>query len=415
MKYNSNVKYARHRFIVFTLLAITVALVCVLYFGMFTQDADDAGGESTPLPTLTPTSPPEPTLEQRIDAYIAKMTLEQKIGQMFIIDLEALETGKRTEYEFPTAISDAQIQNLSKYKVGGIIYFSGNLTDRDSLVNYNKNLQSNSDIPLFISVDEEGGSVSRLAKHGNMGVTVFPNMQEIGATGDSHNALNVGETFANELSPLGFNLDFAPVADVNTNPENPVIGPRAFASDANLVAKMVVAEVNGLQSKISAVLKHFPGHGDTTQDSHTGKVKVNANLERLRKVELLPFKAGIDAGVDAVLTAHIDLPNVTDDGLPATMSREIVTDLLRNELNFQGIIITDALDMEAISDYYTPQQIVTNCINAGIDILLMPKYFYDTHDAFLAAVQSGEISEARIDESLRRIVSIKVKRGVIKL
>lgn len=201
------------------------------------------------------------TEESEVDKILKTMTLDEKIGQMFMVNLEELETGYIEKKYFPTVINEKQITNLKKYNVGGVIYFSGNLTTKEALVKYNKDLQGSSKYSLFIGVDEEGGKISRLGSNSNIGVTKFPPMKEIGDTGDVNKAYNVGETLGKELKALGFNLDFAPVADVNTNPKNPIIGDRAFGSDANKVSEMVAAEVKGMQAQnISSALKHFPGH-----------------------------------------------------------------------------------------------------------------------------------------------------------
>ncbi len=348
------------------------------------------------------------------DSILKKMTIEEKIGQMFIVSLDALENGSIKGY-FPTNINDKQIANLKSYNVGGVIFFTKNLTDKSTLTKYVKDLQTNSKYPLFISVDEEGGIVSRLGRSGNFGVTYFPNMSEIGATNDESKAFNVGDTLGKELKALGFNLDFAPIADINTNPNNPVIGNRSFGNTKELVSKMVVAELTGLQGQnVSATLKHFPGHGDTSTDSHTGLALVNSDKKRLESMELVPFKEGINAGADFVLTAHISLPNVTGSNIPATMSKVIVTDILRDELQFKNVVITDALDMGAIANYYSTEEIVTNCINAGIDIMLVPKDLEGAFNAVKKGLENGTITEQRINESVRRILEIKIKRDIIK-
>lgn len=372
---------------------------------------------TTKKDTTTPkdnTDNQTPKPVSKVDKIINSMTLEEKIGQMFIVNLEELETGTIYKNYFPKTINSKQIENLKKYNVGGIIYFSGNLTTKEALIEYNKNLQLNSKYPLFISIDEEGGKVSRLGSRGNMGVTKFPPMRSIGDTKDTKQAYNVGVTLGSELKTLGFNLDFAPIADVNTNPNNPVIGDRSFGDNQNLVASMVSEEVKGMQEQnISATLKHFPGHGDTSTDTHTNRAVVNSDINRLKQVELVPFESGIKADVDFILTAHISLPNITGDYTPATMSKEVLTNILRKDLEFKGIIITDALDMDAISKYYTSEEIALNCINAGVDILLMPKNFEEMYSSLLKLVNDGKISEERINESLRRILDVKIERGLI--
>lgn len=352
--------------------------------------------------------------ESVVDKILDAMTLDEKIGQLFIVNLDELENGSIKGY-FPTIINDKQINNLKKYNVGGVIFFTNNLTNKDTLIDYINDLQNNSKYPLFISVDEEGGIVSRLGRSGNFGVTYFPNMRSIGDSDDESKAFHVGDTLGRELRTLGFNLDFAPVADINTNLNNPVIGNRSFGTTKEVVSKMVVQEILGLQTqKVSATLKHFPGHGDTSTDSHTGLPIVNSDKDRLNSIELVPFKAGIEAGTDFVLTAHIALPNVTGNNMPATMSKDIVTNILREQLEFKNVIITDALDMGAITNNYTMEETVLNCINAGIDIMLMPKDLDVAFHTVQTAIKNGTITEERINESVRRILEIKIKREIIK-
>lgn len=374
-----------------------------------TDDTDNIDNISTLTPKPTPTKSPT-------DKLLESMTLEEKIGQMFIVTLGELETGN-INGGYPTFISDNQIATLQKYNVGGVIFFADNLTNsKDDLTTYISKLQENSKYKMFISVDEEGGIVSRLGSNGHMDVTKYPNMVEIGNTADPSKAYDVGTTLGSQMKVLGFNVDFAPVSDVNTNLNNPVIGKRAFGNTSDIVAKMVPEEVKGLQeNNVSATLKHFPGHGDTSTDSHTGLPKVEKTLDDLRSLELLPFKGGIEAGVDFILTAHIDLPNITGTDLPATMSKTIVTDLLRTELGFKNIIITDALNMGAIANNYTTKETILNCIDAGIDIMLMPVELDTATSTIKDAVDNGTITEERINESVKRIIDIKLKRGVISI
>jgi beta-N-acetylhexosaminidase len=365
-------------------------------------------GARTETPTAMAPAPVEPS---RAEQILAGMTLEEKIGQMFVVSTADLATGTRGQ-DVETELDEVQQANLVRYAPGGVALFDGNIRSAAQLAQYVADLQTNSKYGLLIATDQEGGIVDRLAR---IGVTRFGNMATIGASGDVTQAYHVGATYGREMKALGLNVDFAPVADVNTNPRNPVIGVRAFGSDADVVSGMVAEEVKGLQANgVVATLKHFPGHGDTATDTHTGMAVVGNDLARLRLVELVPFRAGIVAGADLVLTAHIKLPNVDPSGLPATMSKVVVTDLLRGELGFSGVVITDALDMAAISDYYTPIEVVTNCVAAGVDILLMPKQYFVMHEAFVQLVRDGTISEERVEESALRIVELKLKYGVME-
>ena len=303
--------------------------------------------------------------------------------------------------------------SIEKYPVGGIIYFSQNIQSRDQVSSMLDNLQSFSKIDVFTGVDEEGGTVSRIGSNPAMGTTSFPPMYTIGETKDPNKAYHVGYTIGSECTELGFNLDFAPVADVYSNPENTVIGHRAFSSDANTAAEMVAACVRGFKaSGMLCTLKHFPGHGDTLTDSHYGAASTNKTLEELRTTEFLPFESGIQAGAEFVMVGHILTPNITDSSTPASLSPDMIA-ILRNELQFDGIIITDAMNMEAVTDYYSPAEAAVKAIQAGDDMILMPSDFHSAYEGVLDAVESGQITEERIDESVTRILQTKYDSGLL--
>ena len=349
----------------------------------------------------------EQKTEELIEEYLSNMPLEDKVSQLFFVQPEAL-TGVDTAVQ----ASDMTKEALQEYPVGGIVMFSKNIQDKDQICEMLANLQEYSKYPLFLGVDEEGGSlVARVANSVTISVPTFPNMMEIGNTGNPEEAYEVGRTIGTYLKNLGFNLDFAPIADVLVNPENQVIGERAFGSDAELVAKMVKRVVEGLQEQeVSAVLKHFPGHGGTEADSHEGTAILNRTLEELRSEEFLPFQSGIEAGADMIMVGHISVPEVTGDDTPATLSETVITDLLRNELGFDGIIITDSMSMGAIVDHYGPGEAAVQVIRAGGDMILMPQDFVEARQAVLDAVDQQEITEERINESLRRIYRIKLRQ-----
>ena len=269
------------------------------------------------------------------------------------------------------------------------------------------NLQNISKIPLVIAVDEEGGSVSRVAGAGL--ADDVGDMSEIGSTCDPEKAKEAGTTIGTYLSQFGFNVDFAPVADV-VSAENAVIGNRSFGSDPNVVGTMVAAEVQGLQeSGVSACLKHFPGIGDTTTDTHDEKAVSEKTLEDMQQTDLPAFQSGIDAGADFVMVSHMSLPNVVGDDTPCSLSGAVINDLLRNQLGYDGIVITDALDMSAITDSYSSAEAAVKAIEAGADMLLMPENFEEAYQGVLDAVQNGTISEDRINESLKRIYRVKYR------
>ncbi|GMQ56721.1 hypothetical protein AN1V17_11150 [Vallitalea sediminicola] len=348
------------------------------------------------------------SIEKKIDDIIDGMTLEEKIGQMFMIDADSLNNNGAL-----TVLNDSGRELIEKYELGGVIFFGSNIDTITQTKKLISDIQEVSNIPLFISVDEEGGLVSRIAKNPNMHATILPNNKVIGDTKIPENAYKIGTILAREISSLGFNIDFAPVADVNTNPDNTVIGVRAYGSDEELVGNMVYNCVKGLQDEnVSAVIKHFPGHGDTAKDTHSGSVIVEHDIDRLREIEFVPFKKGIEADVDGIMIAHIKVPKVDKENVEASLSKEIVTNILRNELGYDGLVITDALNMGAIMKEYDTKEVCVKAVNAGVDILLMPIPFEEGYKKVLESVDSGIISEERIDESVRRILRIKFKRNL---
>lgn len=267
-------------------------------------------------------------------------------------------------------------------------------------------------LPVFLATDEEGGSVSRLYGGGITDIPYIGDMYSTGATGDPQEAYQVGNTIGTYMRDLNFNVDFAPVADIYSNPSNTVIGNRAFGSDAELVSQMVPMEVEGLQSSgVLATLKHFPGHGDTAEDSHSGYASSYKSMEELEACEFQPFRAGIAANVSFIMMGHISLPNILNSQLPASLSYDMVTGVLRRELQFNGVIITDALNMGAISANYSSGEAAVMAIEAGVDMLLMPADFHSAYEAVLGAVREGRISEERINESVLRIIRMKKKIG----
>ena len=346
-------------------------------------------------------------------SIVEKMTLEEKIGQMFVVHLEQLDKSEGGYFEF-RQFTKNMADTLEKYPVGGIILFARNIEAIDQTKTLIAEAQKNTKVPLFIAVDEEGGSVARIGNNSNMHTTSFPVMEEIGAMNDEDYVYNMGVTIGKEIKELGFNLDFAPVADVKTNEYNTEIGDRAFGSDAKLVSKMVKQVVNGLQAQnISATLKHFPGHGSVSGDSHTSPVNADTDLFGLRSTEFKPFQAGIDAGVDFVMISHISISKVTENTVPATMSKLVIQNMLRQELGFSGIIITDAMDMGAITKKYKPGDAAVKAIQAGIDIVLMTPDLEEAYQAVYDAVKAGEITEKQITESVQRIIETKIRRGII--
>lgn len=359
----------------------------------------------------------EVTLEQ----YIADMSLEDKVAQLFIIRPDTLDTDLTSEEisdsdgEGVKEINDKMITSLEKYHVGGLIMFGKNIASPDQITDFIFNLQKSSKIPMFIGVDEEGGSVARIANTNGFNVKKYDSMESIGKTKDTENAYEVGDTIGIYLNEYGFNLDFAPDSDVNTNPNNIVIGDRSFGSDPDLVSKMVSSEIDGLHNEnIMSCIKHFPGHGDVTGDTHKGYVSTEKTWKQLEKEEIVPFADNIQS-TDMIMVAHINAPNVTSDGLPSSLSKEMVQGKLRDELGYDGVAITDSTEMGAITQDYSSSESAIKAIEAGEDIVLMPSDFEEAYNGVLNAVKDNTISEKRIDESVMRILKLKNSYNLLDL
>ena len=346
--------------------------------------------------------------EMKIDRVLDSMTLEEKVNQLFMITPEAL-TGVGTVIQ----AGDGTREALEEHPVGGLIYFAQNLKDPDQtrtmLENTQEYASARSGFPIFLSVDEEGGQVARVGSNPAFGVPEIGNMSEVGAGGNTQEAYETGSIIGAYLKDLGFNMDAAPDADVLTNPANEVVKYRSFGSDPELVSRMAAAELKGLNDQgIIGMYKHFPGHGGTTADSHEGYVYVEENLEELKSGALVPFQDGADNGLRVIMVSHIACPEVTGDNTPATLSRQLVTDLLREDMGFDGLVITDALNMGAITEQYSSGEAAVAALNAGVDMLLMPADFQAAYDGVMTALENGELTEERIDESVRRILEIKL-------
>nr|WP_289765942.1 glycoside hydrolase family 3 N-terminal domain-containing protein [uncultured Acetatifactor sp.] len=359
-----------------------------------------------PIPESTPEPTPEvvePTWEERLDTYvderISEMTLEDKVAGLFVVKPEAI-TGVGTVIQ----AGDGTRQALEEHAVGGLVYFSENIQSEEQLREMLSNTAQYARYPLFIAVDEEGGVVSRI------GSSIGPQIdsaENIGATGDPENAYQTGVTIGTSLSGLGFNVDFAPVADL-ANVEGSIMEGRCYGSDVSVVSSFVTSMVRGLQEQnVSACLKHFPGMGSAIQDPHDGMASTDRTEEQFWAEELAVFQAGIDAGADMVMVGHMAAPALTGDNSPGIFSKVLVTDILREQMGFQGVVITDALDMSAISEYYAADEASIMAVLAGCDMLLMPEDYDKAYQGVLEAVQNGNIDEERINDSLRRIYRIK--------
>ena len=343
--------------------------------------------------------------EKTAEEILAEMTLEEKVYQMFIVTPEAL-----TGYDVVNASTQITKGWLEKYPVGGLIYFADNIMTpdqtKDMLKNTMKSAVELQEMPIFLCVDEEGGRVVRVAGNSKMGVT---NVGPMGEIKDEAGAKAAGATIGAYLKDLGFTVDMAPVADVITNDKNTVIGDRSFGSDASIVDQYADAYSDGLHSKgILSTYKHFPGHGATEGDTHEGYAYTNKTYEELKEAELVPFASAKRNKIDMVMVAHIAVPNITGDNTPCTLSYKMVTEILRNDLNYNGLIITDAMNMGAITENYTSKEATVKAIQAGVDIVLMPEDFKESVKAVMDAVEKGDITEERINESVLRIIEKKL-------
>ncbi|WP_430790843.1 glycoside hydrolase family 3 protein [Virgibacillus flavescens] len=351
-----------------------------------------------------------------ISNAIDGMTIEEKIGQLLMPDFRNWD-GKNVTEMLP------EIEQMVKeYHLGGVILFRENVVTTEQTAKLVADYQEASEkYGLLMTIDQEGGIVTRLQSGTDM-----PGNMALGATRSTEIAGNVGQAIGEELKALGINMNLAPVLDVNNNPDNPVIGVRSFSESPELVADLGIAYTKGLQrTGVAATAKHFPGHGDTAVDSHLGLPEVPYDLERLKEVELYPFQQAMEAGIDAIMTAHVTFPKIdntkviskkdgTEISLPATLSKKVLTGLMREDMGFEGVIITDALNMGAIQDHFGAVDAAIRAVKAGTDIVLMPVGLESVATGLLEAVETGEITVDHVEASVERILTLKVKRGIIK-
>ncbi len=355
---------------------------------------------ATPAFAIDLPRPGEPVDVERI---IKSMSVEEKVGQLLFVGFGGTEVNPHIEFW------------VKQRHVGGVALFSRNIVDLKQTASFTRGIHALTDgrVPLFVALDQEGGNVVRVKD----GAMTLPGNMALGATRSTTLAYIAGQGLAVDLKLLGFNMNLAPVLDVNSNPKNPVIGVRSYGEKPELVADLGAWYVRGQQEMgVVAVAKHFPGHGDTHTDSHFDMPAISADLKRLNELELAPFKRAMDVGLDAVMTAHIALPRVAEEAnLPATLSRNILTKVLREQMGFDGIVITDGLEMDGIVERYGSGRAAVIAVNAGADmplVLWQMKKKDEVYDTLIAAVRSGEISQARLDQSVRRILTVKARRGM---
>ncbi len=346
--------------------------------------------------------------ENWVSDRLQELPLEDKIAQLFMVSPETLITG----YSKVTAAGEATRKALERYPVGGLIYRAGNLQNEEQtkkmLANTKKYAFSRNGIPVFLGVDEEGGRVARIGGNSGFSVKKIPAMAEIGLTNDVTKAYEAGDTIGSYLSASGFNVDFAPDADVLTNPANAAIGDRSFGSDADMVADMALSMADGLSDHgILPCFKHFPGHGCTAGDTHEGLAYTEKTLTELQKSELVPFQKAVKRKIPMIMASHISVPSVTGSNVPVSLSGTMITDLLRKEMGYGGIIVTDDMGMGAIVNHYGPGEAAVLALEAGCDLLLLSSHFQTAYQAVTDAVAAGRLTEERVDASVRRILKVK--------
>ncbi|WP_329056701.1 glycoside hydrolase family 3 protein [Amycolatopsis sp. NBC_01488] len=382
----------------------------------------------TGVGVATAASAPRVTASAQAEAAATQalrgLTLEQKVGQLFVTWVNgksADEVNPKNQTDFGV---DTPAQVIQKYHLGGVIYFNNdtrdNFDDPVQVAKLSNGLQqaaigSGAHIPLQIGADQEGGTVTRMGAP----ATEFPNSMAISAGRDPARATKAATILGHELRAVGINQDFAPDSDVNSNPANPVIGVRSFAGQPGLASQFVTAEVKGYQDSdlptktVAATAKHFPGHGDAATDSHTGLPRIDRTEQQWRDIDVPPFKAAIKAGIDSIMTAHIQFPSLDPSLEPATLSKPIVTGKLRGELGYNGVVITDSLEMQGVREMHSDAEIPVLALKAGVDQLLMPVHLDVAINAVLNAVKSGDIPMQRIDQSVLRVLKLKFERGIL--
>lgn len=363
--------------------------------------------EETEVETEAAFLPETDAATEQARAYVEGMSLEQKVAQMFMVTPDQL-----TGVTGVTAAGDTTKSCYMEYPVGGILYQSGNLTGTEQtktmLSNTMEYSKEATGLPIFLAVEEEGGTIAPIASNMEYGIADAGDMSEIGATGDAQNAYLTGNSIGTYLADLGFNVDLAPVGDIWSNPENTQIEYRSFGSDCNQVKDMVIAELQGLnECGVYGAVKHFPGIGAADGDSSEGTVSTDRTLEELMTEELVPFQGAIDYGAQFIVAGHVSVPAITGNDVPASLSDYMITEVLRNQMGYQGIVMTDAMNQKAVTDVYSSADAAIAAVNAGADIILMPEDFKAAYAAVLEAVQNGTISEERINESVTRIVKVK--------
>jgi beta-N-acetylhexosaminidase len=373
-------------------IAIFICILIVLLISVFFLNfKSEKNYDSLKVDKLINNDIDKDELLEKVNKKLNSMSLDEKIAQLFVVAWRDSDT------------YDDLYGLFRDKKLGGFILFKENMSTYDKTKTLISNLQAYNDIPLIISMDQEGGLVQRLKYLKDVKVTDIPYMYYLGKTKDENLAYQVGKVMARELRTIGVNVVFSPDIDIYSNPKNTVIGKRSFGSDYLLVNKMAGSLAKGLEETgVIPTYKHFPGHGDTDVDSHVDLPIIEKNYEELKDLELQTFSYTVNNNAKLIMVGHIALPNITGDNTPASLSKVLITDILKKDLNYNGLVITDALNMKALTDNYTQEEIIVKAIEAGVDILLMPEDI----EKSLECVKSN-ISEERINESVKKILMFK--------
>ena len=401
-------------------IVVTIIIVIVLGISFLLKDHDKQTNDTqvqtetqtqTQTETQISTESEKPIIDPQTEeaiAIVSQMTLEQKIAQMFIVTPDGL-----TDTKGATVVGNTTKSVFAQYPVGGLVYERNNFKTKEQTQAMLSAMEMLSietvALPIFLGVEEEGGKASVIASKTPIDVDNIDDMSTIGATGDNVKAYEAGQIIGTYLDELGFNMDFAPVADVLSNENNAALANRSFGSDSATVGSMVCSMLDGLAEKnIMGAVKYFPGYGSTTGDGTEGAVSTDKTLEELMAFELAPFKLAIDTRAKFVVVGHVAVPNVTGNNEPSSLSEYMVSQILRTDMKYEGVVITDAMNKKAITDTYSSSEAAVEAILAGADMILMPENFKEAYNGVMEAVQNGTISQERINTSLVRIIKVKL-------
>lgn len=364
-----------------------------------------------------PTKAPEPAatlspeaqkLQEQVDAVLSNMTLREKIGQMFIVDFSQIGGGSST------SVNQRMRSRLHSYPVGGVVFTEKNVRNATQATSFIQELQKESDYPLFVALEEEGGDTSILAKLNDVDMPAVSNLSVYGQEEDIKGAGTAAKETAKVMKELGFNLNLAPVVDALTNDENTQLQKRSAGSDAKLAADIAKQQILGYQEEmVSVAAKYFPGCGGCEQDTQDGYAETLRTKEQMEKEEWLPYEAAIQSGADCIMVGNMSAPKLTGDRIPSTLSTVIVTDILRGQLGYGGVVISAPFHEKAITKYYSSSEAVLKAIEAGVDIIYMPGSLDGNFATIESAVKNGKLSMDRIDQSVRRILAVKIVRGIL--